>query len=109
MATYQSWATNAGIQTNPTFGSFWMYYKLDFSKQPAAANDIFNIFKIKDLWIIRESYYRIKTGSALGADWEIGIGGGTEIADVSTTTTAADWVAGSYAPDNCEPIDMDIS
>jgi hypothetical protein len=122
-----------------------MYYKLDFSKQPAAANDIFNIFKIKDLWIIRESYYRIKTGSALGADWEIGIGGGTEIADVSTTTTAADWVAGSYtsaapylngsdqyitvqvtdaaetagclevmleiiaAPDNCEPIDMDIS
>ena len=30
----------------------------------------------------------------LGADWELGIAGGTEISDVSTTTTAADWVAG---------------
>lgn len=78
-------------------GSFWLFQRVDFRKKPAAQNDVFRILKLKDQWIIRESYYRIAVGSDQGADWEIGINGATTgIADVSTTTTAADWVAGSY-------------
>lgn len=96
MATYKKYNEGVTIASNPTFGSFWMFADIDFKKHPAAANDIFHIFKLKDLWIIRESYYRIARGSDLGADWEIGLNGGTEIKDVSTTTTAGDWVAGSY-------------
>ena len=96
MTTFASYKTHPYPTGNAKPGSFWLFYELDFKHQPAVANDIFNIMKIKDQWIIRESYYRIKTGSDLGADWEIGIAGGTEIKDVSATTTAADWVAGSY-------------
>ena len=94
--TYQSYKTHPFPSQNCKPGSFWLFYELDFKHQPAAQNDTFNIMKLKDQWIIRESFYRIKTGSALGADWDIGIAGGDEIADVDTTTTAADWVAGSY-------------
>ena len=97
MATYNSYKNYPYPSQNCKPGSFWMFYELDFAKQPAAQNDIFRIMKLKDQWIIRESYYRIKTGSALGADWEIGINGATTaIKDVATTTTAGDWVAGSY-------------
>ena len=96
MATYQSWKTHPYPSGNAKPGSFWLFYELDFKHQPAAQNDTFNIMKLKDQWIIRESYVRIKTGSDQGADWEVGIGNGTEIKDLSTTTTAGDWQAGSY-------------
>jgi len=96
MATFQSWKTHPYPSQSATSGSFWLFYELDFKHQPASANDIFNIMKIKDQWIIRQVYYRIKTGSDLTADWEIGWAGGTEAVDISTTSTAADWVTTSY-------------
>jgi hypothetical protein len=95
MATVAHYKREFPKQQAPTFGSFWMFAEVDFATWPCAQNDIFQLFKLKDQWIVRESYYKITTGSALGSDWELGINGGTEIADVSTTTTAADWVAGT--------------
>jgi hypothetical protein len=95
MATIKHYNRQASKSQAPRFGSFWMFAEIDFATWPAAQNDILHIFKLKDQWIVRESYYKITTGSDLGADWEIGINGGTEIADVATTTTAADWVAGT--------------
>ena len=97
MATYASYKTHPFPSQNCKPGSFWLFYELDFKHQPAAANDVFRIMKLKDQWIIRESYVRIKTGSALSADWEVGIAGATTaIKDLDTTTTAGDWQAGSY-------------
>ena len=97
MATYQHWKRAPGINQSTRPGSFWLFAEVDFKKYPALANDIYNILKIKAGWIIRESYYRIKLGSDLTADWEIGLAGGTEIKDVSdTSTTSTAWAAGSY-------------
>ena len=99
MASFQHWKIHPAPSGNAQPGSFWLFAILDFADYAGkvATNDTFNILKIKAGWIIRESFYRIARGSDVGADWEIGIGGGTEIKDVSTTTTASTaWVHGSY-------------
>ena len=95
MATIKQYIREFPKLQTPKFGTFWLFADVDFATWPTAQNDILNLFKLKDQWIVRESYYKITRGSDLGADWELGIAGGTEIADVSTTTTAADWVAGT--------------
>jgi len=97
MTTYGVWqGQSAG---NPKFGTFWMYARLDFRVHNAAQNDVFNLLKLRNGWVVQNSYWKIVVGSASGADWEIGYSGATtDIVDLSTTTTATDGTQGSETP-----------
>jgi hypothetical protein len=95
MATYDHYKREFPKVQAPVFGSFWMFAEIDFATWPAAQNDIYRLFKIRDGWIIGESYTRIITATDLGSDWEVGINGGTEIVDLSNPAAATDWVAGT--------------
>jgi hypothetical protein len=94
MATYNITAEQNSESPKP--GTFWLKGVVDFNKHNAAQNDVFNVFKLRQGWIVMDSFYKILVGSSLGSDWEIGWSGATtDVADVSTTTTAGEWTAGS--------------
>jgi hypothetical protein len=91
----------------PAFGSFWAYMKFDAKvaidrllpsmvTQEIAASSDFKLMKIKDLWVIRESYIRVKTAADATVTYNVGTTeAGTEIAAAVDATTPGDWVAGT--------------
>jgi hypothetical protein len=94
MATYNV-ASKAMGSNRP--GSFTVFAELDFSKHNAAANDIFRIIKWKNGWIIRDSWYKVKSVGTSGTDWEIGRSGATTaIKDITDPTSTTAWTQGSY-------------
>ena len=98
-------------------GSFWLFAKLDVSKwyteqassTVMAAGDDFRILKVRDKWVIRDSYWRII--SAFDATTSIDIGtavGGNQILSAQTTVTASDWAQGAIdSDDNTAPLTAD--
>jgi len=84
---------------SPKPGAFWLNAELNFREHNAEANDIFRIMKLRDGWIIRDSYWRIIEIGTSGTDWEIGKHDGTtSIVDITDPTTKTDWAQGSYTP-----------
>ena len=107
MANYDLYKGNNTGQA-PKFGTFWLHFKLDFSKQNFAANDTADLIKLKDKWVVRDSYWRVTTASASAATADVG----THVATNSTYTdqgivagtsldlsTASDWAQGTIDPD----------
>ena len=84
---------------NPKAGSFWMFARVDFSEYPTlATGDSIRIGKVKDGWIIMNSYWRMPTASTSTGTADIGFGaaGQSDIvsaADLSGANT--DWTAGT--------------
>lgn len=80
-------------------GSFWLKARLDFQKHNAASGDIFRIMKLRQGWILRDSYFKVEKGGTSGTDWEIGYSGATtDITDISDPTSATEWAQGSEHP-----------
>jgi hypothetical protein len=96
MATYNIASKSMG-SNRPGF--FTAFAELDFSKHNAAANDIFRLIKLKNGWIVRDSYYKVKAVGTSGTDWEVGVKDATTgIVDVTDPTSTTAWTQGSYTP-----------
>lgn len=92
MATYNVASKSMG-SNKP--GSVVMFAILDFSKHNAAANDIFRVIKMKQGWIIRDSWYKVMSAGTSGTDWEIGYAGATtDIKDITDPTSTTEWLQG---------------
>jgi hypothetical protein len=84
---------------SPKPGAFWLNAELNFREHNATANDIFRIMKLRDGWIIRDSYWRIVQVGTSGTDWHIGKHDDTDsIIAITDPTSATDWAQGSYTP-----------
>lgn len=84
----------------PKMGTFWLYAKLDFSKNPLGIADSAKIMKVRDKWVIADSYWRtsgctgagtidIGTVDATGAFASTDAGIGSALA-----STSNDWTQG---------------
>jgi hypothetical protein len=82
-------------------GSFWLYAKLDFSRQPLAAGDSAKIMNLKDKWIVADSYWRQTVASTAANTYDIGTvdATGTYASTdqgilAGGASTASDWTQG---------------
>ena len=53
-------------------GTFWLYAKIDFSKQNMAAADNLKLFKVKDKWLLLRGFTRTLVASDGDATADIG-------------------------------------
>jgi len=90
----------------PKMGTFWLYAKLDFSKNPLGIGDSAKIMKVKDLWVIRDSYWRCSTATTAANTWDIGTVDATgtfastdQGIGAALTSGASDWTQGTADPD----------
>ena len=93
------------LQPSPSNGSrmgtFWLYAKLDFNKNPLGIADSAKIMKVRDKWVIADSYWRQLVASTAGNTYDIGVVDATG-AYASTdngilsggASTAGDWAQG---------------
>ena len=72
MAAYDFTILQPGFGNAPKMGTFWVYKKLDFSAQPLAIADSAKIIKLKDLWVIMDSYWRQTVASTAANTYDIG-------------------------------------
>jgi hypothetical protein len=74
-----------------------MFAILDFAQHNAAANDIFRVIKLKNGWIVRDSWYKVMSVGTSGTDWELGVKDATTgIVDVDDPTSTTAWTQGAY-------------
>jgi hypothetical protein len=60
---------------NVCYGSFWMGFKIDFSKYPTTTiGDWIFGGKVADGWLVRDSWYRMPTASTSVGTVDIGFG-----------------------------------
>jgi len=65
---------------NPKTGSFWMTARINFSDYPTVTvGDSIRIGKVKDGWLIRDSWYRMPTASTSTGTVDIGFGAAGQI------------------------------
>jgi hypothetical protein len=90
---------------SPKMGTFWLYQKLDFSKTPILDDGSAKIMRVKDLWVIRDSYWRCTVASSAASTFDIGIdsiAGGYAHTDHSIladgASSAGNWAQGSIEP-----------
>jgi hypothetical protein len=96
MATYNVASKSMG-PNRP--GKVVMFAILDFAQHNAAANDIFRLIKLKNGWIVTDSWYKVMSVGTSGTDWEIGVKDATTgIVDVTDPTSTTAWTEGSYTP-----------
>jgi hypothetical protein len=107
MANYDLYKGNNTGQS-PKFGTFWLHFKLNFAQNNFAANDTADLIKLKDKWIVRDSYWRVTTASTSVATADIGIHTATNstytdqgiVAGASLDlSTATDWAQDTIDPD----------
>jgi hypothetical protein len=97
MATYNIASKSMG---NNKPGKFMVFAELDFAKHNAAANDIFRLIKLKNGWIVTDSYYKVKSVGTSGTDWEVGVKDATTgIVDITDPTSTTAWAQGAYQQD----------
>jgi hypothetical protein len=61
-----------GPSNSSTMGTFWLYKKLDFFKNPLATDDSAKIFKCANKWVLMDSYYRVPDATTAANTWDIG-------------------------------------
>lgn len=92
---------------SPKFGTFWLHSKINFAENQMSANDTADLLKLKDKWVIRDSYYRMTTlsGSAATADLGTHLSTNSTYTDqgiaagIDLSTGINDWTQGTPDPD----------
>ena len=100
MAAYDFRTLQPSPSNAPRMGTFWIYAKLDFSKQPLGIGDSAKIGTVKDQWVISDSYWRQTVASTAGNTYDIGTVDATAYAStdqgigVGLASAASDWAQG---------------
>jgi hypothetical protein len=86
MAIYNHYSRFPSPSQAARTGSFWLYTKVDLRKwyteqessTQLAAGDDFRILKVRDLWVIRDSYTRVTVAGDASLTYDVGTAqGGT--------------------------------
>ena len=105
MAAYNFMILQPSPSNAPCMGTFWLYAKLDFSRDPLGIGDSAKIMKVKDLWVIRDSYWRQTVASTAANTYDIGVDGVGTYASTDQgigaglTSGASNWTQGVPDPD----------
>lgn len=100
MAAYDFMKLQPSPSNSPRMGTFWLYAKLDFSKNPLATGDSAKIMKLRDKWVVTDSYWRQTTASTAANTYDIGTVDSTSYASTDQgilaggASTAGDWAQG---------------
>lgn len=94
MAIYNYYKEHQSNGTQaPCFPTFWLYAKVDFSKQPMGINDDLRLFKVQDGWLLLRGYTRCLTASGVANTIDIGTAqNGVEIDAAANANSAGDWI-----------------
>jgi len=99
MATYNKTGLSQG---NVKSGMFTVYAKVDFTAHNMAQNDIFQLAKLKNGWIVMAAFYRAAVSTST-ATMDIGItkdGTGQEIkAGLDISTATSNWTVSANTID----------
>jgi hypothetical protein len=108
MANLEHYKYAASPLGNPCLGEpFYLLVKVDFQKPhilntawyTLQAADVLRVAELKDHWIIKNSWYRVRTTFTGTMTVDIGVDGGAEIADDLDVTAAGDWIQGIIGKD----------
>jgi hypothetical protein len=94
MATYDYYKEyQSGMNAPKANGTFWLYAKIDFSKQNMAQNDSLKLFQIKDKWVFMRGMTRTTVATDGNTTCDIGNTLAGQQFDVAADPFAAgDWV-----------------
>lgn len=65
-----------------------------------SAADVLRVAPLKDHWIIKNAWYRVRTTFSGTMTVDIGVDGGSEIANDLDVTAAGDWIQGTIGKDS---------
>ena len=100
MAAYNFMKLQPSPSNAPRMGTFWLYAKLDFSRNPLGIGDSAKIMKLKDKWIVGDSYWRQTTASTAANTYDIGTVDASSFASTDQgigaglASSASDWAQG---------------
>jgi hypothetical protein len=80
MATHQYNKLQQGGYPNIGPGSNWVWIRLDFSLMPGVATDTYNLYEVKNHWVVKNSFYRVTVDGGVA----------TATFDIQTAETAND-------------------
>jgi hypothetical protein len=93
MATYNYYREYQSPSNSPKFPTFWLYAKVDFSKQNVVANDVLRLFKVKDKWLLLRGFMRCLTASGAANTLDLGTSSGGQQLDAGfNANSAGDWI-----------------
>ena len=97
MATHQYNRLQQGSYPSIKPGSNWVWVRVDFALQPGAINDTYNLYEVKNHWVVKNGFYRVTTdGGVATATFDVGANDMTAAIDldrgddVMTRFTAVD-------------------
>jgi len=105
MAVYDLYKTAASPSQAPRFGTFWLYAKVNFAENPMAVSDVARLMKIKDKWVVRDSYWRMTVASTAANTFDIGFNDAGSAVYTNQgilaggASAAGDWAQGVVDPD----------
>ena len=99
MATYNYYKEHKDqfVVPNMITGSNWIYVKIDFALQPMSANDVLQLFPIKNHWIIKYSAGRMIVATDGNATSDLGVTAGGQTIDAAFDQQSGIDGAGSTA------------
>jgi len=72
MATHQYNKLQQGSYPSIKPGSNWVWIRVDFALQPGAATDTYNLYEVKNHWVVKNGFYRVTTdGGVAGATFDV--------------------------------------
>jgi len=95
---------------NPCPGTFWMSFKIDFSEYPTlATGDSIRCGKVRDGWLITDSYYRMPVASTSTGTVDIGFGAAGQV-DIATAVdldgSLLTWTRGTITVDGAAELEI---
>jgi hypothetical protein len=106
MAQNFDWYPNARMEA-PRTGSFWGFARVNLNQwyrqrlEVGDAADDFRVMKMRDKWVVRDSYYRVVEACSATVTLNIGTSeAGTEIAAAVDGTATSNWTQGTIDPND---------
>ena len=94
MAIYDYYKEHQSPSNSPKFGHFWLYAKVDFSKQNMGINDDLRLFQVRDKWVLCQGLWRCLVASGVANTIDVGTSqNGTELTAAENANSANDWTA----------------
>lgn len=95
---------------NPCFGTFWMGFTINFADYPTlATGDSIRCGKVRDGWLITDSYYRMPTASTSAGTVDIGFGAAGQqdiAAAVDLDGSLLTWTRGTITTDGAAELEI---
>lgn len=104
MATYDLWRQPYGkmIEIPQKPGSNYWFFRIDFSQNPMAANDVMRLAEVKNHWILKSAFSReyAKSSDASSVDFGTSSGGNQIDNDIAIDSNSDTWLRADTLDDD---------